>query len=470
MVVTDNVGQLGTQAIPSGATGANPTGTIGLSAVNGSANTYLRSDGAPALSQAIVPTWSGAHTFSTGIYPSYITNGQVTFLDKSKNTSLVPFQSGDWTTSNVTVSSTDISTTGVGASYARRSNSGFNAGGKWMFWKAKYTEHNTSGSVFHLGFSTDSLHTSSRWGFLVSSTNHTFTLYHNGISISGGMATASNDYYVRLWIRIFSSTSTYIYYIVTDSTDTTVIDSRSFLSTQTVPSMTVYYGIWGDGGFPTYHLYDFKNAGIDSDTGGGKLVGNQFLVFDEFSNSLGVGTSSPAYTVDISGGLRVTSTIVFSGQTASRALFTDASSNVTTNAITGTGNVVMSASPTLTGTITAAAATFSSTVTISAARLLLAKGADVASANDITLGNGNHFQITGTTQINRILTTTWNAGSVIFLKFSGSLTVKHQGAANGSSFARLNLSGSVDFAATANDTLTLIYDGTDWFELARTVI
>ncbi len=45
-------------------TGANPTGTVGLSAVNGVATTFLRSDGAPALSQSIVPTWTGAHTFS----------------------------------------------------------------------------------------------------------------------------------------------------------------------------------------------------------------------------------------------------------------------------------------------------------------------------------------------------------------------------------------------------------------------
>jgi hypothetical protein len=42
---------------------ANPTGTIGLTGVNGSASTYLRSDGAPALSQAIAPTWSATHTY-----------------------------------------------------------------------------------------------------------------------------------------------------------------------------------------------------------------------------------------------------------------------------------------------------------------------------------------------------------------------------------------------------------------------
>ena len=52
--------------------GANPTGTIGLSAVNGSAATFLRSDGAPALSQAIIPTWTGLHTFSTGIATTVI--------------------------------------------------------------------------------------------------------------------------------------------------------------------------------------------------------------------------------------------------------------------------------------------------------------------------------------------------------------------------------------------------------------
>lgn len=50
-----------------GVTGlANPTGTIGLTAVNGAATTALRSDGAPALSQAIAPTWTGLHTFSNG--------------------------------------------------------------------------------------------------------------------------------------------------------------------------------------------------------------------------------------------------------------------------------------------------------------------------------------------------------------------------------------------------------------------
>lgn len=40
---------------------ANPTGTIGLAAVNGSATTAMRSDAAPPLSQTITPTWLGTH-------------------------------------------------------------------------------------------------------------------------------------------------------------------------------------------------------------------------------------------------------------------------------------------------------------------------------------------------------------------------------------------------------------------------
>lgn len=50
-----------------GALGANPSASVGLSAVNGVASTFIRSDGAPALSQAIVPTWTGTHTFGNAL-------------------------------------------------------------------------------------------------------------------------------------------------------------------------------------------------------------------------------------------------------------------------------------------------------------------------------------------------------------------------------------------------------------------
>ena len=47
-----------------GATFGNRTALLGLVAINGVATTVARSDSAPALSQAIIPTWTGPHTFT----------------------------------------------------------------------------------------------------------------------------------------------------------------------------------------------------------------------------------------------------------------------------------------------------------------------------------------------------------------------------------------------------------------------
>lgn len=47
-----------------GASGANPTASVGLTAVNGVASTFMRSDGAPPLDQSIAPTWTGVHTWN----------------------------------------------------------------------------------------------------------------------------------------------------------------------------------------------------------------------------------------------------------------------------------------------------------------------------------------------------------------------------------------------------------------------
>lgn len=60
-----------------GASFANPTAVIGLTANNGVASTAARSDSSPALSQAIVPTWTGAHTFTQ---PLTLTNASNTEL------------------------------------------------------------------------------------------------------------------------------------------------------------------------------------------------------------------------------------------------------------------------------------------------------------------------------------------------------------------------------------------------------
>ena len=56
---------------------ANPTASIGLTAVNGVALTAMRSDAAPALSQAITPTWTGSHTFTNATISAAFQNGVV---------------------------------------------------------------------------------------------------------------------------------------------------------------------------------------------------------------------------------------------------------------------------------------------------------------------------------------------------------------------------------------------------------
>ena len=99
-----------------GVSGANPTGTIGLTAVNGSSPNFTRSDGTAPLSQAIVPTWTGLHTFSAGLsctictsttyFLSSATNPEHYWQQTGAGTNLgwwaVGVASGVWSLSTVT--------------------------------------------------------------------------------------------------------------------------------------------------------------------------------------------------------------------------------------------------------------------------------------------------------------------------------------------------------------------------------
>lgn len=165
-------------------------------------------------------------------------------------------------------------------------------------------------------------------------------------------------------------------------------------------------------------------------------------------------------------GTVATATISSSTLTASQAVFSDASKNLVSNAITGTGNVVMSASPTLTGTMAAAAATFSGNVTVSG-RSLGGLSA-VASANNLVLGSTNANTVSGTTQINLIDSTNWVAGTIVDVIFLGALTVKHNQTPSGANKAIL-LAASSDMTTSANTVLTLLYDGTNFQEVSRKV-
>jgi len=95
------------------------------------------------------------------------------------------------------------------------------------------------------------------------------------------------------------------------------------------------------------------------------------------------------------------------------------------------------------------------------------QGTDVTSASDIVLTRGNYFDITGTTTINTISGTGWRAGSVVSLQFDSALTVANLTAGAG---AQIRLNGATNFNATAGSTLTLVYSGALWIELARMTV
>lgn len=86
------------------------------------------------------------------------------------------------------------------------------------------------------------------------------------------------------------------------------------------------------------------------------------------------------------------------------------------------------------------------------------KGADVASAATIT-ATGNLFHVTGTTNITSVSGSGIAAGTCVTIIFDGVLTFT-----DGSN---LKLAGN--FVTTADDVITIEYDGTSWFELSRSV-
>lgn len=85
------------------------------------------------------------------------------------------------------------------------------------------------------------------------------------------------------------------------------------------------------------------------------------------------------------------------------------------------------------------------------------QGADIVAAATITPGNGNLFQVTGNTNITAITANARDKGRIISLTFTGTPTISDGG--------NLKLNGA--FTPGADDTVTMICDGTNWRELGR---
>ena len=110
-------------------------------------------------------------------------------------------------------------------------------------------------------------------------------------------------------------------------------------------------------------------------------VGSNSLKFKDLYMA---GNASIGGTLVVTGVATLTAQPVLSSLTASQVVFTNGTKGLVSNAITGTGNVVMSAGPTLTGTIGAEAITASGAVTLSG-----------GTANGVTYLNGSKVLTSG---------------------------------------------------------------------------
>lgn len=90
------------------------------------------------------------------------------------------------------------------------------------------------------------------------------------------------------------------------------------------------------------------------------------------------------------------------------------------------------------------------------------EGANLATAATITLGNdGNFFVVTGNVNVTSL--TTYQAGAIIFLRFTGTPTLVH----NATSFA---LAGSMDYPCVGGELFSFLSLGSgNWMEFSRNV-
>ena len=115
---------------------------------------------------------------------------------------------------------------------------------------------------------------------------------------------------------------------------------------------------------------------------------------------------------------------------------------------------------------------FGSSNVILGGRLQEDKGADIASADAITLGgDGNTFIITGTTTMNHMINTNWQTGSKVTLLFpvTGGITITSSAGGSTGAEADFFLEADSDFSVTAGATLSLVYEGVSnlWIEIGR---
>jgi len=103
-------------------------------------------------------------------------------------------------------------------------------------------------------------------------------------------------------------------------------------------------------------------------------IGNTTSNSGAFTTLTTSGTASVGGTLTVTGVATFTQSPILSSATASKALFTNSSKGIVSNNITGTGNVVMSAEPTLTGNVTLETITSSKDLSVNGIKIGVGKG------------------------------------------------------------------------------------------------
>ncbi len=243
-------------------------------------------------------------------------------------------------------------------------------------------------------------------------------------------------------------------------------------------TVTNYHHIWIQNAHATGTITNHSGADIASlNSGTTANIGVQ-IAHPGLANGISASTDNTALVVPASSPVLGNQSAILTNKHGISVGIATMTSSTPTRTVTNSASLYIAGAPVASTNVAVTNGPYSLWVDAGPARfdgqILATQGAGVTAANNLSLGtDGNVFEITGTTQINLISNVGWQNGASVTLLFASTPTVKHNQTTSSTNI-KILLAGAVDFAATADDTLTLVLSsvgGTQaWREAARAVI